>query len=88
MRRSAQGPTDGAAHRKITFGASGNRSDKNQTVVRPIAMGHPFATWRMANDLRPPAELRLDPMLATPGVPLINPELFDARELIVSTFQQ
>jgi hypothetical protein len=27
-------------------------------------------------------------MLATPGVPLINPELFDARELIVSTFQQ
>jgi hypothetical protein len=43
---------------------------------------------RMSNDLHPPPELRLDPMLATPGVPLVNPEMFDARELLVGAFQQ
>jgi len=40
----------------------------------------------MTHNLDPPPELRLDPMLATPGVPLVDPELCDARELIVGTF--
>ena len=53
-------------------------------------MRHPFTTrlWRMPNDVDTPPELRLDPLSATPGVPLVDPEVFDAGELIVSTFQQ
>ena len=42
----------------------------------------------MSNHFHPPPELRLDPLLATPGVPLVDPELLDARELSFGTFQQ
>ena len=42
----------------------------------------------MANDLHIPSELRLDPMLSTPRVALIDPEVGDARKLVVGAFQQ
>jgi hypothetical protein len=43
---------------------------------------------RMTNNLHPPPELRLDPMLATSCVPLVYPEVFDARELLVGAVKQ
>jgi hypothetical protein len=45
---------------------------------------NPLAAWpgRVANDLDPPAQLILDPTLTLTGVPLINPQVLDARKLI------
>jgi hypothetical protein len=42
----------------------------------------------MANDLNTPSELRLDPMPATAGVALVNPEMLEAWELLICAFQQ
>jgi hypothetical protein len=42
----------------------------------------------MSDDLDPPAKLRFDPMLATAGVALVDPQLLEARELLVGTVQQ
>jgi hypothetical protein len=53
-------------------------------------MRHPFTSWLwwMPNDLDTPSELRLDPMLSTPRVALVDPEMRDARKLLVGAFQQ
>jgi hypothetical protein len=42
----------------------------------------------MSNDLHPPPEVVLDPALAATGVALIDPKVFDARELFVGSLQQ
>ena len=42
----------------------------------------------MPCDLDIPPELRLDPMPATPGVALVDPDVLDPWELIVGTVQQ
>ena len=53
-------------------------------------MWDPFAARmrRMPNHFHAPAEMLLDPTLATAGVALIHPQMFDARELLVSTLEQ
>jgi hypothetical protein len=53
-------------------------------------MWHPFPAWlwRVPNHLDPPAELLLNPTLTTPRVALVYPQMFDAREVIGSSFQQ
>src|SRR4030095_6260442 len=53
-------------------------------------MWHPFAAWLwgVSDPLDIPPELRLNPMPATAGVALIDPDVVDARELIVGTVQQ
>jgi hypothetical protein len=53
-------------------------------------MWHPFTSWLwwMPNNLHIPAELRLDPMLPTSRVALVDPQMPDARKLLVSAFQQ
>ena len=53
-------------------------------------MWHPFTSWLwwMSNNLDIPAELRLDPMLSTSRVALVDPQMPDARKLLVSAFQQ
>lgn len=53
-------------------------------------MWHPFTAWLwwVPNDLDIPAQLRLDPMLATAGVALIDPKVSDARKLLVSTVKK
>ena len=42
----------------------------------------------MPNDLDTPPELRLDPMLTSPRVALVDPKMLYARELVVRTLQQ
>ena len=42
----------------------------------------------MPNDLNIPSELRLDPMPATAGVALVDPEMLEAWELLICAFQQ
>jgi hypothetical protein len=53
-------------------------------------MWDPFAARmrRMPNHFHAPAEMLLDPTLASAGVALIYPQMFDARELLVSTLEQ
>src|SRR5438552_1417985 len=53
-------------------------------------MWDPFAAWmwRMPNHLHPPAEMLLDPTLASAGVALIHPQMLDTRKLLVSTLEQ
>lgn len=53
-------------------------------------MRHPFAAWLwwMSDHFDIPPELRLDPMPTTAGVALIDPDVVDARELMVGTVQQ
>ena len=53
-------------------------------------MRHPLAArlrW-MPNHVDTPPELLLDPMPATPGVALVDPQMVDARELLVCAVQQ
>ena len=58
--------------------------------VTPITVWHPFTSclWWMPNNLHIPAELRLDPTLPTSRVALVDPQMPDARKLLVSAFQQ
>jgi hypothetical protein len=42
----------------------------------------------MPYDFDVPSELRLDPMLATAGVPLVDPEMLYAGKLLVSAVEQ
>jgi hypothetical protein len=42
----------------------------------------------MPNDLDVPPELRFDPMLATAGVPLVDPQMLYTRKLLVSAVEQ
>jgi hypothetical protein len=53
-------------------------------------MRHPFTSWLwwMSDHLDIPPELRLDPMPATPGVALVDPDVLDPWELIVGIVQQ
>ena len=44
--------------------------------------------WWVPNDLDIPAELRLDPVLATAGVALVDPKVSDAGKLLVSAVEQ
>ena len=55
-----------------------------------IAIPYPLAAriWRMPNDLHPAAEVLVDPGLAITRVPLIYPEMLNAREVIVSSLQE
>jgi hypothetical protein len=53
-------------------------------------MWDPFAARmrRMRNHFHAPAEMLFDPTLASAGVALIHPQMFDARELLASTLEQ
>jgi hypothetical protein len=53
-------------------------------------MWHPFTSWLwwIPNHLNIPPELRLDPMPTTPSVALVDPQVLEARELIVGAFEQ
>ena len=89
MRRSV-GRSTCVATRRGRFRCRGLAREQRRPPVLEITVRDPFATrmrW-MSHNLQPPPEPRLTSLLATEGVPLVDPQMLNSRRLSVNTCQE